>query len=78
VLSDKVVNKDMPTLLASIPDESPATEVTLPTINDLVGDMPFAAIRTIIHTSSNMEEVERAVARYRQDPQKFEAEMDRL
>ena len=44
--------------------------------NELFAGMPFASVREIINNSSNLETVKAEVARFKADPQAFEAELE--
>ena len=45
--------------------------------NELFAGMPFASVREIINSSSNLETVKAEVARFKADPKAFEAELEK-
>lgn len=77
VLSDQVVNTGAlppPAVEAEAPADFPGIPMS---IDDLVGDLPHAAARAVMYRSANRDEVHAAAERYRQDPEKFEEELEK-
>jgi phospholipase C len=80
VLNDTVANTEtveQQAVLTGGPTTQDELAAAPETGDELFAGMPFASVREIINSSSNLETVKAEVARFKADPKAFEAELEK-